>query len=311
MIDIQQWLFESIVQPTLLFLHLGTYIEDAYGAVELFEWGCLEITLIALVLVPLQHWRPVEKTTNHATVRVDIIYTLLNRLGIIRLVIFLSLGPLLSDLFGVLRGFDVPSLGFNGFGTFQLDQIWPNVTDDPIASLVIYLITFDFVGYWIHRAQHRSNAWWALHSLHHAQQQMTCWSDNRNHLIDDVVLNVLMVCTGFLIGVSPSQFILIGVVTDLSQSLQHANLRLSFGRLGERLWVSPRFHRLHHSVEHGFEHNFGVLVPWWDILFGTANFDDRYGATGVKDQVEKNMDYGHGFWAQQWLGLKRFKAAWI
>jgi sterol desaturase/sphingolipid hydroxylase (fatty acid hydroxylase superfamily) len=97
--------------------------------------------------------------------------------------------------------------------------------------------------------------------------------------------------------------VLIVVLMQLSESLQHANLRLSFGRVGERLWVSPRFHRLHHSISHGFGHNFGVLLPLWDTLFGTANFEVRYDPTGVDDQPA--VEYGRGFWAQQWLGLKR------
>jgi sterol desaturase/sphingolipid hydroxylase (fatty acid hydroxylase superfamily) len=52
-------------------------------------------------------------------------------------------------------------------------------------------------------------------------------------------------------------------------------------------------------------HNFGVLLPWWDIWLGTANFEDRFDATGVRDQVEHGRDYGRGFWRQQWLGLLR------
>jgi hypothetical protein len=52
-------------------------------------------------------------------------------------------------------------------------------------------------------------------------------------------------------------------------------------------------------------HNFGVLLPWWDVVFGTANFELRFDATGVRDQVEQGVDYGRGFWAQQWLGLTR------
>jgi sterol desaturase/sphingolipid hydroxylase (fatty acid hydroxylase superfamily) len=99
--------------------------------------------------------------------------------------------------------------------------------------------------------------------------------------------------------------------------LQHANLRLDFGRWGERLWVSPRFHRRHHSIGIGHEFdvkgqkvlggcNFGVLLPWWDVMFGTADFQLRYDPTGVRDQVEQGRDYGDGFWAQQrqgWLRL--------
>ena len=144
---------------------------------------------------------------------------------------------------------------------------------------------------------------------------MTMWSDNRNHLLDDLLRDVIVVGVAQLIGVAPGQFVAIVAFTQLSESLQHANLRLSFGRWGERLWISPRFHRLHHSIGIGHEirrasgslggHNFGVLLPWWDMLFGTANFEQRYDPTGIRDQVEQGRDYGRGFWAQQWLGLKR------
>jgi sterol desaturase/sphingolipid hydroxylase (fatty acid hydroxylase superfamily) len=179
------------------------------------------------------------------------------------------------------------------------------------------------VDYWIHRGQHAIGWWWSLHALHHSQRQMTMWSDNRNHLLDDLIRDSMLVVLGQLIGVGPGQFVAIVAVTQLSESLQHANIRLHFGRLGERLWVSPRFHRLHHSIGLGHErncagevlpkgrspalggHNFGVLLPWWDMMFRTANFELRYDPTGVRDQVEKGRDYGTGFWSQQWLGLLR------
>ena len=53
--------------------------------------------------------------------------------------------------------------------------------------------------------------------------------------------------------------------------------------------------------------NFAVLFPVWDLLFGTARFDGRYEPTGIRDQLPEQggRDYGQGFWAQQWLGLKR------
>jgi sterol desaturase/sphingolipid hydroxylase (fatty acid hydroxylase superfamily) len=93
------------------------------------------------------------------------------------------------------------------------------------------------------------------------------------------------------------------------ESLSHANVRLSFGAIGERLLVSPRFHRLHHAIvasPHGDYHgaNYAVLLPVWDVLFGTADFRREPGPTGVADQLA-GRDYGEGFWAQQWQGLKR------
>jgi sterol desaturase/sphingolipid hydroxylase (fatty acid hydroxylase superfamily) len=302
----QQWLFESAVQPLLFALGLGNLLEDGYAATAWFLAGLIQITILLAVIGPLQRWRPVEPVSDRAAIRTDILYTLIHRLGLFRIALFFTLEPLFDELFGMART--------AGFGTFHLDQLWPGVSDHALVSLLIYLVVFDFVAYWIHRGQHQLEPWWRLHALHHSQRQMTMWSDNRNHLLDDVIGDVILVGVAQLIGVAPGQFIAIVVLTQLSESFQHANVRIWFGRIGERLWVSPRFHRLHHSIGIGHEpsatssargQNFGVLLPWWDVLFGTANFEQRYDPTGIRDQVEQARDYGRGFWQQQWLGLKR------
>ena len=308
--DWQQTLFESVVQPLLLVTGQAALLEVGYEATAWLLVGLLQIAFLIVVIGPLQRWRPVDAITDRATIRTDILYTVIHRLGVFRIALFLTLDPLFDEAFGALRT--------AGIGTFHLDQLWPGVTDIAIVSLLIYLVVFDFVGYWVHRGQHQIEWWWRLHSMHHAQRQMTMWSDNRNHLLDDVLVDVSVVLLAQLIGVAPGQFIAIVAITQLSESFQHANLKLWFGSVGERLWVSPRFHRLHHSIGLGHESNgkgtlgganFGVLLPWWDMLFGTANFEQRYDPTGIRDQVatEGNVgrDYGRGFWAQQWLGLKR------
>ena len=292
---LQEALF-ALAAPLLFTLGLGNLLEDAYAASAWLLAGLLQIAVLLLVIGPLQRWRPVEPVTDRSTIRTDVIYTLIHRLGLFRVALFFSVEPLFDSGFGALRA--------AGLGTFHLDQVWPGVTDGALASLLLYLLVFDLVAYWLHRGQHRIGLWWRLHSLHHAQQQMTMWSDNRNHLLDDLLVDVLLVVTAQLIGMAPGQFIAIVALTQLSESLQHANLRLSFGRIGERLWVSPHFHRVHHSIHSG-NHNFGVLLPWWDQLFGTANFQPQIDPTGVKDQVSQGRDYGRGLWSQQWQGLKR------
>jgi len=304
----QQWLFEAAVQPAMFALGMGNLLEDAYDATAWFMVGVIQVVILLALIGPLQRWRPVEAVTDRATIRTDVLYTLIHRLGFFRIALFFTLDPWFDEAFGALRT--------AGYGTFHLDQLWPGVTDHAVVSFLIYLVVFDFVAYWTHRGQHQIEWWWRLHSLHHAQRQMTMWSDNRNHLLDDILVDSIVVLVAQLIGVPPGQFIAVVAFTQLSESFQHANVRIWFGRIGERLWVSPRFHRLHHSIGIGHEtikaertvlggHNFGVLLPWWDVLFGTANFERRYDATGVRDQVEANRDYGRGFWSQQWIGLKR------
>ena len=122
-------------------------------------------------------------------------------------------------------------------------------------------------------------------------------------------------------GVPPSQFVAIVACTQLLESLSHANVRLSFGPVLGRVFVSPRFHRQHHAIGEGHEsngpgslggHNFAVLFPVWDLAFGTARYSDQVQGTGIRDQLpdEGGRDYGRGFWAQQWLGLVRLARAW-
>lgn len=303
--DLQQGLFETLVQPLVFGLGLGNRLEDAYSGTGWLLVGLLQLLVMLLVIVPLQRWRPVEPVSDRAAIRVDMIYTLVHRLGLFRLVLFFSLTPVLDSVIGQLRVLGLP--------TFHLDQIWPGVTDQAVVSLLIYLLVMDFFDYCLHRGQHHFEWWWRLHALHHSQRQMTVWSDNRNHLLDDLIRDLLLVTLAQLIGVAPGQFVAIVAITQLSESFQHANLRLWFGPWGERLWISPRFHRRHHSIGIGHESpgmalggcNFGVLLPWWDMLFGTANFEQRYDPTGIRDQVEQGRDYGRGFWSQQWLGLRR------
>ncbi|APW44732.1 fatty acid hydroxylase [Rhodoferax saidenbachensis] len=296
--QLQTWLFEALVQPLMFATGLAGFLENGYDATGWFLVGLIQLAVMLLVIVPLQRWRPVEPVTDRVAIRTDILYTLIQRLGVFRVALFFLIDPLFDAMFGWGRVAGLP--------TFHLDDVWPGVTDLAWVSWLMYLVVFDFLNYWIHRAQHGFSWWWQLHALHHSQRQMTLWSDNRNHLLDDLIRDALVAVAAQLIGIAPGQFVAVVAFTQLCENLQHANLRLWFGTVGERLWVSPRFHRLHHSVEADRRGaNFGVLLPWWDMLFGTADFALRYDPTGVRDQVEEGVDYGRGFWAQQWLGLKR------
>ena len=309
----QQWLFEAAVQPLLFALGQGALLEDAYNATGWLLVGLLQLAVMLALIGPLQRLRPAEPVRDRAAIRPDIAYTLLHRLGLFRVGLFFLVDPLWQALWG--------ALAVHGFSGWHLDEAiapwWPGVTDTALAAFLVYLLLLDFVDYLMHRAQHRFDAWWALHALHHSQRQMTMWSDNRNHLLDDLIRDALLVQIGHLIGVAPAQFVAIVAFGQLVESLSHANLRLSFGLIGERLLVSPRFHRLHHAIGLGHESaagsgtlggcNFAVLFPVWDILFGTADFRSPVGPTGIRDQLpeEGGRDYGCGFWAQQRLGLLR------
>ena len=305
----QQWLFESLVQPLMFHSGLGNLLEQGYRATGWLLVGVIQLAVMLLLFRSLERWRPAEQVTDRAAVRVDVIYTLIHRLGLFRLVLFFTLDPLWDALVGQLH--------LAGLAAYSIDDLWPGITDQALLSFVLYLLLFDAVDYLLHRAQHGYGWWWQLHALHHSQRQMTMWSDNRNHLLDDVLRDSVFVLVALLVGVPPGQFIAVIACTQLLESLSHANVRLSFGPLLGRLLVSPAYHRSHHALFGAGEsagpgsvggHNYSVLFPLWDMLGRTARFGIPLGPTGVRDQLE-SRDYGRGFWAQQRLGLRRLAQA--
>jgi sterol desaturase/sphingolipid hydroxylase (fatty acid hydroxylase superfamily) len=301
----QDALFEGVVQPLMFHAGLGNLLAEGYRATGWLLVGLLQIAVMLLLFRALERWRPVEPVSDRAAVRTDVVYTLVHRLGLFRVALFFTLDPLWDGLATQLRLLGVP--------VFALDGLWPGVSDLALVSFVLYLLVFDAVDYALHRAQHRFGWWWQLHALHHSQRQMTMWSDNRNHLLDDVLRDSVFVLVALAIGVPPGQFVAVVACTQLLESLSHANVRMGFGPWLGRWLVSPQYHRLHHAIGTGHESagpgslggvNFAVLFPLWDRLFGTARFDGRFEPTGLRDQLD-GRDYGRGFWAQQWLGLCR------
>ena len=310
--DAQTWAFVTLVQPLLYHFHFMDMDDLAYDGTLWVVAGAVQVAAIYLILRPLEALRPLEPWADRKAVRVDVIYTLINRLGLVGLVFFLVLQPAFDNLQAWLR--------LQGMVNLNLDELLPHMRTHALLGFAIYLVVLDFAGYWYHRWQHQIQWWWELHAVHHSQRQLSLWSDDRNHLLDDALQQAFFAALALLIGVPPGQFVALTLVGGALQSLQHANIRMRFGWLGERLLVSPRFHRLHHAVGYGHElgHqnnarlygcNFGVLFPWWDMLFRSADFSTPAQPVGIRDQLPppagRGVNYGRGFWAQQGLGLQR------
>src|SRR6201996_1119386 len=306
---LQTLLYVDVVQPFFYRFGLMGYDEDTYDALYWVIIGALQVVVMYLALRPLEALRPVEEWKDRKALRADVIYTWIAKLGIINIAFFFMLQPLFDHWQSLISIYNVPNI--------DIDNLWPGVTDQPIVSFLIYLVVLDFAGYWYHRWQHGIAVWWELHAVHHTQQQLSLWSDDRNHFLDDMLQAAFFASIALAIGVAPSQFVLLVAVGNFLQSVQHVNARLPFGPLLGRLLVSPAFHRRHHAVRYGHEGahfgcNFGVLFPWWDMLFRTASWVETVEPTGIEDQLPspagRGRSYGHGVWAQQWRALARIGA---
>ena len=296
-VDVSGTIYEGAVQPALYALGLMIWADRVQEWLDFALLGLVQIALVYAVCRPLEAVKPVEPVTNSAAIWTDVVYTLLARLGLLPLIAFVALSSAERTMMGWLAD--------TGFVAPTLETLFPALREAPLVALLLYVVILDFGEYWRHRFQHMFGWWYALHSVHHAQRQMTFWTDDRNHLLDDAIAAIWLGLVALLIGVPPVQFVLIVMLRQLAESLSHANVRLSFGRLGERVLVSPRFHRIHHGELSAGENgrNYAVLLPVWDWMFGTADFDRAsYPRTG--DPMAPESLATGSWWRQQVDGFK-------
>ncbi len=153
----------------------------------------------------------------------------------------------------------------------------------PVWLLVgVTVVAMDAANWLAHYADHRFSLLWRFHALHHSQEELSVLTSFRAH--------PLMHTTGFLlaavpvVALMPTRAIAPVVITVYVciGTLQHANLRWTFGPVG---WVvvSPAYHRLHHDPVTQ-QANLGVVLTIWDVLAGRARFParaDGVGRTGL------------------------------
>ncbi|TFZ07719.1 sterol desaturase family protein [Ramlibacter humi] len=299
------WTSAHAVVPVAAALHAGAAADDAREIAQALLIACLQVFLIACVMRPLESVWPHERWEDRELTTVDRQYTLV-MLGLFPLFSYLALRPF-ADLFAG---------GTAAAGPGGLREWFPWFAAHPLAAFLAYYAAYDLCYYWMHRAQHAIPWWWALHSMHHSQRQMSCWTNDRGSYLDGVLQSFVLSLVGIALGVEPSEFALLVLLSELVQNLSHANLRLQLGsvsRWAARIWVGPRFHRLHHmrrDPDRPALHNcnFGQVLSVWDSLFGTALHGEPVRPTGVSDPVV-DADNGRGLVAMQWHTLKRFWAA--
>jgi len=304
--ELQGVVFEGAIEPTLFQLGLMDWAEEAFDGVGFALFGALQIMLAYLVCRPLELWRPAERWSDRGPVRTDVVYTLIHRLGLVPMLLFLVLTPIGAVIDGSLR--------FYGFVPPAIEQLIPGLAAWPLVTLLIYVVIIDAGEYWRHRLQHGLPWWWALHSIHHDQRQMTLWSDDRNHVVDDVLATVWRGTIAMMIGVTPAEFPVVMLAFPLVESLSHANVRLGFGRWGSALLVGPQFHRVHHAIEHARPPydgtrgcNFAVIFPIWDAIFGTWRRERVFPRTGVAALTGDRIRCG--YLRHQLDGFSRLAAA--
>jgi sterol desaturase/sphingolipid hydroxylase (fatty acid hydroxylase superfamily) len=196
--------------------------------------------------------------------RTDVLYGLLYAGGVYNTIIYAPLIAALALL--------VPAWQFR-----LIDHL------PAVAGFLAYWLFTDFVGYWIHRFYHSSDFFWTFHKVHHTQTELTFVTSFRNHIVEQIVSNIIMFVPAMLLGVPVWYWGPVFLMQNLFEGLQHSDLKWRFGFLYP-VFVSPVFHSIHHSPERArHDSNYGKILSIWDYLFGTMSVGERpprYGLTG-------------------------------
>lgn len=169
--------------------------------------------------------------------------------------------------------------------TMGLDEGYDIVTDigwigewqDVIGALegwqllILNVVAVDFALYWGHRLLH-TRFLWSTHAWHHAPRVLYWLSGLRGSPIHILALYgpatlMFVVFPTPETGAVSFATVLIDV---LNQHFIHSNLRVPYPRQLEWLFVTPRYHFVHHSttIERA-NSNYGFIFSCWDRLFGT------------------------------------------
>jgi sterol desaturase/sphingolipid hydroxylase (fatty acid hydroxylase superfamily) len=301
--DVGNWIAAHVPCGVSLFQSFlrahGIHHHERLLALWLF-WatcGILEFCISFAVGTPLEHLWPLTHWKKRNPIAADVTYALFVRVVLFPLVAFFEYDWLHNQLSAFLMSHGLAPLA-----------VWAHVS--PLASwptltFVLNFMSLDLADYWRHRLSHRYGWWYGIHSLHHAEDQMTFWSDERSHVLEDVITYVWLITVGLVIGIPSFQFPFLILTFRLLGSISHANTTVKYGAVGNRILVSPRFHRTHHALRAASRRscNFGTALSLWDGIFRTARFNDDTVETGDAG-AEAALVRGTWF-DQQRAGIRR------
>lgn len=147
--------------------------------------------------------------------------------------------------------------------------VWP--ADSPLwLQILLVIVLGDMLEYWTHRLSHSFPAIWPLHAIHHSPVRLSTVKAGRHHLFYFWARGLIAWLPLMILG-APAEIIpwqLVALAT--TGFLSHANVDFRFPRWVHRVLVTPPYHRIHHSIDtREGNSNFAVVLPIWDILFGT------------------------------------------
>ena len=206
----------------------------------------------------------------------------------------------------------VAMLGANALGTWFMPAQRDAWTDLPWWAMVgVFLVADDMTQYWWHRLSH-TPLLWPLHRAHHSATYMSIRITYRNNffyymLMPGLWMAGVLVFLGFGKVYVGYLVVKIAVILGAHCAWRWDEPLYRIRALHPVMWVlertisTPATHWAHHAITNAdgvghYKGNFGNLLFFWDILFGSAHITRRYpAAVGLQD----DRLFGAEHWADQ------------
>jgi sterol desaturase/sphingolipid hydroxylase (fatty acid hydroxylase superfamily) len=158
-----------------------------------------------------------------------------------------------------------------------------------IVAFILTLILFDMAIYWQHRLFHVVPMLWALHKVHHVDQDIDVTTGSRFHT-GEIILSLLIKFTlVLLLGPSLLAVMVFEIMLNATAMFNHANVALpkTLDKVLRLFMVTPDMHRIHHStILDESNRNFGFNLSCWDRIFNSYQDQPIKGHLGMTIGVE-------------------------
>ena len=159
-----------------------------------------------------------------------------------------------------------------------------------LAMFALLLVGDDMTQYWWHRISH-SSVLWPLHRAHHSAQYMSARIIYRNNFFYYLAMPGLWISGIFIyLGFANVYLVYIviklAIITGAHSAVKWDEPLYRIRALRPLMWLvqrtisTPSTHFAHHAMYNDgvgyYTGNFGNLLFFWDVLFGTAHITQQY-----------------------------------
>ena len=109
---------------------------------------------------------------------------------------------------------------------YKLEPLW--------LSIFVAFIVQDFMGYWMHRLNHRVNIFWNRHVIHHSSEEFNLSCALRQSISETFKFSAILMIPAALLGIPAKIFIVLAPIHLFMQFFNDLNKGASMMRNEER-----------------------------------------------------------------------------